>query len=188
MESRSQVSECESHELRPARYTDRVSSLPGRATTPISLPPPENFDEIKLRGRTSPERAKSRVSFRDTANLFSMALLSIVVFIFVVWYVQAAVSAETAIRTNQVVHQVLRVDLGSTLAVLRVTQGILSTLTTIGVMSALEMLQWILAGRDHGVESSVFLGLSPATGLFGVFRILISRKSRWTARAWSLVR
>ncbi|KAF2464221.1 uncharacterized protein BDR25DRAFT_159442, partial [Lindgomyces ingoldianus] len=127
----------------------------------------------EVKRKLLPRRSQSNLSFRDTSYLFSTALLSITVFAFALWYV---------------VYRVLKVDIGSTLAVLRVTQGVLSTLTTIGLMNALEMLQWGLAGRNHGLDSSVFLGLSPTTHISGVFRIVISRRSKWTARAGGLVR
>ncbi|KAF2470127.1 uncharacterized protein BDR25DRAFT_152192, partial [Lindgomyces ingoldianus] len=115
-------------------------------------------------------------------------IISTILFAFALWYVQAAFSAETAIWTRQALNRVFKIDVGSTLAVLRITQGILSTCTTIGLMRALEMLQWGLAGRHHGLEGSTFLGLSPTTHLLGVFRISISRISKWPARAWGLGR
>ncbi|ORY14471.1 hypothetical protein BCR34DRAFT_560515, partial [Clohesyomyces aquaticus] len=81
-----------------------------------------------------------------------------------------------------------KIDIGSTLAVLRIAQGVLSTLTTIGLLRALEMLQWGLAGRKHGLAGSAFLSLSPTTHILGVIRIVLSRLSNWSARGWSVIR
>ena len=125
--------------------------------------------------------------FMNTKFMLFMTLISTMTFAIILWYVQAF-SAPTAIRTGQAMYRVLKVDMGSALAVLRVTQGFLSTLITIALMKGLELLQWALAGRVHGLGSNVFLGLSSTTPMTEVFRIMISRKSDWTARFWSLIR
>lgn len=131
--------------------------------------------------------SRANSSILNTKFLLLMVLLSTTMFAFILWYVETF-SAPTAIRTGQAMHRVLKVDIGSALAVLRVTQGILSTVTTLGLMKALEMLQWGLAGRVHGLRSNVFLALSPTTPISEVFCIVISRMSSWAARAWGLIR
>lgn len=131
--------------------------------------------------------SRNTSSFSNTKFMLFITLLSTVMFAIILWYVEAF-SAPTAIRSGQAMHRVLKVDMGSALAVLRLTQGFLSTLITIALMKALEILQWALAGRAQGLESNVFLSLSPTTPIMEVFRIVISRISNWIARLWGLTR
>ena len=131
--------------------------------------------------------ARSTSAFPKTKFMLFITLISTIMFAIVLWYVEAF-SAPTAIRSGQAMHRFLKVDMGSALAVLRVTQGFLSTLITIALMKALEMLQWALAGRAQGLGSNVFLSLSPTTPIVEVFRIVISRRSNWIARFWGLIR
>lgn len=130
---------------------------------------------------------KHNSPFLNTKFHFFIALLSTAIFALILWFVQVF-SASTAIRTGQAMNRILKFDIGSALAVLRVTQGFLSTVTTIGLMKSLEMIHWGLAGRAHGLGSGVFLGLSPTTPLTEVIRIVISRASDWMARIWGLIR
>ncbi|PVH96288.1 hypothetical protein DM02DRAFT_688314 [Periconia macrospinosa] len=85
-------------------------------------------------------------------------------------------------------HRVLKIEIGSSLAVLRITQGALSTVLTFGLSKTFELLHWGLTGRRRGLRSDVFFCLSPTTPGFEVIRIVISRASGWTARLWGLVR
>jgi hypothetical protein len=172
------------YEPQYARYSDH--NRPARRGTAYSGL--GDLEQVEAKRKPAPTATRSASIFWDSSYLFFVALLSTALFGFALWYVQAAFSAETAIRTRQILYRVFKIDVGSTLAVLRITQGVLSTCSTIALMRALEMLQWGLAGRDHGLEGSAFLSLSPSTHIFGVLRIVLSRISKWTARAWGLVR
>lgn len=145
---------------------------------------PEQPKTIDLHNSRAP---RSTSAFPKTKFMLFITLMSTIMFAIVLWYVEAF-SAPTAIRSGQAMHRFLKVDMRSALAVLRVTQGFLSTLITIALMKALEMLQWALAGRAQGLRSNVFLSLSPTTPIVEIFRIVISRRSNWIARVWGLIR
>ena len=77
---------------------------------------------------------------------------------------------------------------GSTLAILRLLQGITSTLTGITLQQTLEMIQWSLLSRRDGMRLLTFLSISPATGFLGMFWMVVLGGHKACDRAWSLYR
>lgn len=172
----------QNHESKPTPHK-RASHRAEKPATEDS-----NSDLSKTTNTRVPGVYRSNSSFLNTKYFFFITIFSTATFALVLWYVQAFSAPTTAIRTGQAMQQILNIDIGSALAVLRVTQGALSALVTFGLAKALEMLQWGLTGRVRGLESNVFFALSPATPVLEVFRIVISRTSSFAARVWGLMR
>lgn len=76
----------------------------------------------------------------------------------------------------------------STLAILRLLQGITSTLTGITLQQTLEMTQWSLLSRRDGMRLLTFLSICPATGFLGMFWMIVLCGHKACDRAWSLWR
>jgi L-alanine-DL-glutamate epimerase-like enolase superfamily enzyme len=77
---------------------------------------------------------------------------------------------------------------GDALAILRITQGVTSTCTTMGLTAAFEMLMWALAGRPEGIPFMRFLGIAPTTTIIGVISLVVSRVTELKDRLWSILR
>src|SRR5437762_8965431 len=75
----------------------------------------------------------------------------------------------------------------STLAILRFLQGATPTLTSFTVQQTLELTQWSLLSQGDGMPLLTFLSISPATGLLGMFWIIVTR-SNACGRAWAVLR
>ncbi|OCT52480.1 hypothetical protein CLCR_09860 [Cladophialophora carrionii] len=75
---------------------------------------------------------------------------------------------------------------GSTVAVLRILQGLTSVLTTWVLSETLDLVQWTLVGREKGLRLLSLLSISPATGLSGMFMMIFLAKL--PERAWAMAR
>ncbi|KAF2729382.1 hypothetical protein EJ04DRAFT_475754 [Polyplosphaeria fusca] len=135
-----------------------------------------------------PRSQKSSSIFSATGYLLFLVVVSTLLFVFTSWFVQAAFSGEVGVRVSQAFGKLLKWEVGDALAVLRVSQGVLSACTTLALMNAFELLQWALASRDRGISVPSFLGLSPTTAPWGVAMIALSKASRLPERLWGLIR
>ncbi|KAI0202467.1 hypothetical protein F4808DRAFT_449802 [Astrocystis sublimbata] len=75
-----------------------------------------------------------------------------------------------------------------TLAVLRVSQGILSTLTSLSLAESLVLLQWSLIGSNRGLPYLDLLALSPTNGVFGALSLLCSSVTKGSSKKYALLR
>ncbi|KAF2122772.1 hypothetical protein BDV96DRAFT_639340 [Lophiotrema nucula] len=178
------------HELQYVHYDPYSRREPSR----LPIPPPAPYtpshttiaEPYTKPTATKPRKAASR--FSATWYLFFLVVLSTLLFVFTIWFVQAAFSGETGLRTSQVMSKLLKADVGGALSVLRIAQGLLTTFTVLALTNAFELLQWALSGRPRGIGFASFLGLSPTTSLLGVVAIAMSRVSRLPERVWGFTR
>lgn len=111
----------------------------------------------------------------------SLELLATAVFVLTVWTAQTTHSTSVTIAG-------FKVDASSTLTLLSVSQGVLSSLITAILSSLFEAMQWTLTARENGLTSISLLGISPTTGVIGCLRIILSRRCRLAERLWPLLR
>lgn len=69
----------------------------------------------------------------------------------------------------------LHVSVSSTVAILRVLEGLLSLCSGAVLSSAFESLHWGLSGRARGLRLLCLLGLSPTSGLVGTLSLAFSK-------------
>lgn len=131
----------------------------------------------------------SRIStFAHTRSLILLAALSTGTFTLTVWYADAAFSAELTIHAAKAVNKLFRIEFGSAIAILRILQGLLATLTTASLYNAFEIVQWAHISDQDGAECLRVLGISPSTGVIGTLGLLVDRQARMVDRGWSSLR
>ncbi|KAK4448934.1 hypothetical protein QBC34DRAFT_352135 [Podospora aff. communis PSN243] len=84
----------------------------------------------------------------------------------------------------------LRVEVGTTITVVRVLQGLLSATCTILLTRTLLYLKWSLIQRrgPQGIRYTTMLAISPTTLDWGSLRLIFASASRLPARFWALLR
>jgi hypothetical protein len=171
----------------PMQYSDYAPTAEQEKLAKVSQPytPSQitSSENVRMEGKK-----ETRSIFNMTAYLLLLVVLATALFAFTSWFVRAAFSGEAGVRVSQALSKLLKWEVGDALAVLRVSQGVLSTVTTLALMTAFELIQWALASRERGVSVSSFLGLSPTTAPWGVAMVALSRASRLPERLWGTIR
>ena len=126
--------------------------------------------------------------FLNTKLELLLLLTSSVLFALIVWFVYTTFSAERKSRNGQALDDLLRLDASNALAILRVLQGLMTLASASALAHSLELVQWCLCARSHGISYVVFLILSPATGHIATLRLLFSRSIKRMHRMWALTK
>jgi hypothetical protein len=127
-------------------------------------------------------------SFAHTRSLLFLAVLTTGIFGLTAWYANAAFSAELANSATNALHTIFSIEVGSAIAILRILQGLLATLTTVALSNAFEAIQWALVSNGNGINCLQLLGISPVTGVMGTLGLIIDTQSRIIDRSWAFLR
>ena len=181
--------ETEGYRIPPSR-----NSVMYQYSLPPASPPAE---EVRNRAPDGGVKRWFILLFRGRTPLL-LTVLSSALFGITAWFTQATFSTTTANAAGggsggsgsakRMLGRLLKVQFGSSLAILRVLQGLLSTTTTMGLMKVFELIQWALTGRHQGLRCLSLLSLSPSTGLKGTLGIIFSRQARFADRLWGSMR
>ncbi|KAL3443429.1 hypothetical protein BJX65DRAFT_311930 [Aspergillus insuetus] len=117
----------------------------------------------------------------QTWFLVLLEMLSTVIFILTAWIAKST-------HTPRVALAGFIIDSSSTLTLLSILSGLLSTLLTLVLACVFELIHWALTVRDDGLSSVSLLGLSPTTGIMGSLTIIFTRRLRAVDRLWPLLR
>jgi len=96
----------------------------------------------------------------------------------------------TSDRSSQL-SQWLKVEVGTTITVVRVLQGLLSAFSSVLLGRSLLYLQWgVIQWRREsgGISYKTLLALSPTTMDWGSLRLILGFASRLSTRFWALLR
>lgn len=116
-------------------------------------------------------------------NLLIVALLAVVVV-----FVQATYDAERNSVEKAALDRLMKADVSTTLAVLRVSQGILSTLTSLSLADSLVALQWSMIESRQGLGYLDLLALSPTSGITGALELICSTITKGSSKAYAFLR
>jgi MFS family permease len=122
--------------------------------------------------------------WQQTALVFVSSLL----FVAIVLCALATDWAKSASDERQELGWWMSTDVGTTLLIVRVLQGVLTAASSAAVSSSFMQLHWSKMHRKKGLRLIDLLALSPTTPLSGTIRIILSRHSKQTARVWAIVR
>ncbi|KAH8891555.1 hypothetical protein GQ53DRAFT_648717 [Thozetella sp. PMI_491] len=123
----------------------------------------------------------------NTASQLFLAVLSLALFAVVIVFVQATYVAESRSQQKLPLDVFLKMDISKTLAIVRVAQGLLSTITGIAISNSFVFMHWIMMAGD-GLLFPKFLALSPMTAPLGTLALLKSSDATLSARLWALLR
>lgn len=109
--------------------------------------------------------------------------------LFAVVLVLAGTGAVAQDRSNKGQHlnSLLKLDASWILSVLRASQGLMTTVTTITIDQCFCYIQWISTTHVNGISYHKLLALTPTTGLFSTVMLAIAKVSLHT-RLWAILR
>jgi hypothetical protein len=134
------------------------------------------------------ERTKRTSVLAHTGPLLGLVIATTMVFVFTAWYAQATFSNNLTSSAQKAMYAVFRVEVGSALAVLRLMQGLLTTLTSAAIFKAFELIKWALLTNANAMDCLRLLSISPETSILGSVGIIVDRRTRHMDRIWSLMR
>jgi ABC-type uncharacterized transport system permease subunit len=144
-----------------------------------------NGEENRL--KTAPEyRPHKHSAFRETRLHLAFAVVTSAVFAITIWFARTTFSSRSG--TQETIKEVFKIDVGITLTILRILQGVLSACTTYILLGAFQLIQWTLVSRGNGLSGLAVLALSPTTSFLGTLGIMFSRKPHIMGRIWGLMR
>jgi hypothetical protein len=112
--------------------------------------------------------------------LWNLSMLGL--FAVVVLFVQTTVAAEYISSQKQSLSNLLKINISTTLAVLRTSQGILASITSITLKQSFLYIQWSLIGHK-GLSYLTLLALAPTTGYLRTIKLIIAN-IRLHIRLW----
>ena len=118
----------------------------------------------------------------------ALAIAPTALFAITAWFAASTFFGEPRNQANYILQSILKLSFSSTVTVLRVLQGLTSTLTAAAVARSFEGIQWTLASRDDGLRLLSFLGLSPSTSVIGAAKLVYGRKEQQSDRAWAALK
>lgn len=114
---------------------------------------------------------------------FASALLASIVFVILLTHQAERVSGQKGHLNN-----ILTADVSTTLTVVRVLQGSLTTITTILLYRSFSYIQWGFTNDTHSASYMRHLALSPTTSVWGTMRLITHWSSGLRPRLWALLR
>lgn len=118
----------------------------------------------------------------------SLTLLSTLLFAITAWFAASTFAEDPRSQADHIFQSWLQISFGSTVIILRVLQGLTSTMTALAVSQAQESIQWMLVNRHEGLRLISFLGLSPSTGVWGFIQLCFGRRLQFGDRAFAVLR
>ncbi|KAI0872377.1 hypothetical protein GGS24DRAFT_18477 [Hypoxylon argillaceum] len=117
-----------------------------------------------------------------------LGVVTIGLFAVIIVLVQASFAAQTRSDSNQALASIDKINMSLTLGILRLSQGILSALTTFLLDESFQFLQWTLISSKKGLSYASILGMSPTTGVLGMISLITSPLAKGTSIVWALLR
>lgn len=168
------------NKARSVKNDDRLQQLDPKAELTF------NTTSVPIDG--SEARTTRRSTLAHPGFLIFLAVLTTGIFGLTAWYANAAFSSQLTNNATKTLHTIFNIEVGSAIAVLRILQGLLATLTAVALSNAFGLVQWALTSDGKSIKCLQLLGISPATGVMGVLGLLVDTQSRAVERSWAFLR
>jgi hypothetical protein len=129
---------------------------------------------------------ESRLGYTWKQLLLNLLILALLVVVVV--FVKTTYDAERNSVQKIALDTLMKVNVSTTLSVLRVTQGILSTLSSFSLIESLVALQWSIIESHQGLPYLDLLALSPTSGVAGALSLLRSSIASGSSKSYALLR
>lgn len=126
--------------------------------------------------------------FKNISTQLFLTILATCLLAVVAIFVQATYAAEAKSDQKVPFGGLDKIDVSTTLAVLRAAQGVLSALTAIILKDCFVFLQWGMMDASSGLSYLTYLALSPTTQHLGTLGLIRSSASRLVSKVWALSR
>ena len=126
--------------------------------------------------------------FSSTASQLCLSVLALSLFAVVIIFVRETYAMEHKSNLELPFGSIINTDASTTIAVVRIAQGVLATLTDITIKEAFVSLHWILINTSSGLPYLSLLALSPTTGELGLSYLLFAKRSNIATKLRVLLR
>ena len=123
-----------------------------------------------------------------TVPQLSLSIVALGLLAVVILFVQSTFIAESRSRRGQQLTDLLKVNVSTTLTVVRTAQGLLSAISAIALKNAFISLQWRLMNTPDGLPYLSMLALSPTTDNVGAVKLITTSVTRLTSKLWAISR
>ncbi|KAI1121597.1 hypothetical protein F5Y10DRAFT_271913 [Nemania abortiva] len=110
------------------------------------------------------------------------------VFTVIALVVQSTLTAKWTSDHDLSLSSIQKLDASTIIAILRVSQAVLSTLTSFALDDSFQVVQWALISRPKGLSYASVAALSPTTGALGMIRIVVSSTAGGSSKVWTLLK
>ena len=121
--------------------------------------------------------------FQFALAFCASALLAVIVFV-----VHLTDQAQTASEQKGHLGSILTADVSTTLTLVRVLQGLLTTAATVLLSQSFSYIQWGFTSDAKGASYIAQLALSPTTTVWGMIRLITHWSSGLRPRFWAFFR
>ena len=118
----------------------------------------------------------------------ALALASSALFTAIILIFAATSWAEVAADRQEALAWWMQGDVGTTILVVRVLQGLLTAVATTAICGAFTRLHWRKMHGATGLSIVELVALSPTTLLLGTLRVVLGPHSGGMARMWASLR
>ena len=118
----------------------------------------------------------------------ALVVTSSALFVAIILVTSATTWAELSSNSHQPLGRWVSTEVGTTLLIVRVLQGLLTAVATAAVCSAFTRLHWRGMSKREGLDLVELIALSPTTLFSGSIRVILSKDSSRSAQIWALVR
>ena len=118
----------------------------------------------------------------------ALVLSATVLFVTATLFAFATTWAESASDNADTLSSWVSADVGTTILIVQVLQGLLAAASTAALSSSFERLHWLEMYKENGIVLIGLLALSPTTSQTGTLRIILSRYTTLSARGLALAR
>jgi len=129
-----------------------------------------------------------RMALEDLVLQAGLVVISSLLLVVILLITLATAWAEFSSDHQQPMSWWLSADVGTTILIVRVLQGLLTATTTAAINSAFTRLHWRGMHAVGGLKLIDLVALSPTTLFSGTVRVILSPSSEQTVRIWAAFR
>ena len=118
----------------------------------------------------------------------TLATASSLFLVVILLFTLATTWAEHATERQEPLGWWMSADVGTTILVVRVLQGLLTVTATAAISTTFTRMHWRGMHAKEGIKLINLIALSPTTQLSGTIRVMMSSRSGAAARIWATLR
>jgi len=129
-----------------------------------------------------------RMALEELLHQAALVIVSSVLFVVIILFTLTTTWAEFSSNRQQPLSWWTSADVGTTILVVRVLQGLLTATATAAICSSFTRLHWRKMSRHEGIKLADLVALAPTTLFTGTIHVIFGSNSRRSARFWAICR
>lgn len=149
---------------------------------------PKNMHGESSLSTTQQISTRQKYNSRQNSSHLLFTILATILFSVTAWFSGSSFASNATHEANHILQTHVHISFSSTIALLRLLQGLTSVCTAMAVSRSFEVILWTLACSSRGLRILSILSLSPTTGYFGTFMLICTKRAQKLDRLWSALR